>query len=375
MAKRKKKKFRPFKALISFAFVFVVLFAAYVAFKSGSDLSWENIERTVRNIFAGVGYTDSFEYGSSENALFADLSGGLLKLTESEVTAYSVSGEEMYSENLRLERPSLHASNGRAAVYGVGGSEVRVFDRAGLIYELNTDEKVISVSISAGGRLALCTKESGWSGSVTAYDISGTAVYKWYCASGYPSVAAVSADGSEMAVLIIGSEGSNIVFLSFDSETEKARFKLDGKLILDIRFMDNGNLSAVTETGLIMVKPNGESAGTLEFEERYLYSYSLESGDINVLAAADFIGANMSIVTTGETGEKIGELESEFNVISISACKNRLAVLYKNTAVIYKKDMSPEVTLVLSEPAMSVLMRSDGTALIMGSHSANILKP
>ncbi len=375
MAKRKVKKLKPVRALLSIILLLLVIFAAFVAVKSGGDLSWENIERTVRNIFAGVGSTERFEYDSSDGALFADLGGGLLKFTGLDVTAYSTAGDEMYSEKLRFERPSLHGVNGRAAAYGVGSTEVRVFDRAGLIYKLKTDDKVISATMSAGGKLALCTKESGWNGCVTAYSISGTAVYKWYCASGYPSVADVSANGTEMAVLIIGGEGSSIIFLSLDSETEKARYDLDGKLILDIKFMNNGTLTAVTETELIMIKPNGELAGAFEFEGRYLNSYSLESGNMSVLVISGYTGDNMSIVTVSDTGQIIGELETELDVLSVSACKSRAAVLYENSAVIYKRDMTSEVTLVLSEPQKSILMRSDGTALITGSHSADTLKP
>ena len=83
MKKRKKLKIKPLRGILSLLVLAVVVFAAFVAVKCDGDLSWDNIERTVRGLRAGVGQTDGFEYESSPDALFADLGGGLLRLTGS----------------------------------------------------------------------------------------------------------------------------------------------------------------------------------------------------------------------------------------------------------------------------------------------------
>ena len=374
MAKHKKKQFGILKAVISVVVLAIVLIAAFIAIKCDGDLSWDNIERTVKNLSARVRSAETFEFGTSDGAVFADIGGGLLQLTSTRATAYSAAGSELYSEKLRFIRPMTHASAGRAVAYGAGDTEALVFDSTGLLYRVECDDAIISASLSNEGKLAVCTAESGWNGSVSVYSAKGAAQYKWYCASGYPSVAAVSRDGGRLAVITFGSEGAEVVFLRTDREQELGRYALGEKLALDLRFMVNGNVAVLTEDSLLMLTTAGEEAGNFLFDDRTLSGYDMGSDEMTLLCLEDFPGGSSQLVTVGPNGQELGRIDAKGEVLSLSASGQKAAVLYRGEAVIYKKDMTAELSL-LKDGAEKILMRKDGSALILDAYMAEKLEP
>ena len=373
MAKRKRKKFGVLKAVISFVVLVAVIAAAFIAIKCEGDLSWDNIERTVKNLSAGVRSAETFEFGSADGAVFGDTGGGIVKITETSVTAYSSAGDELYTERLRLSKPAVHSCAGRSAVFGSGDTDVRAFDKSGLMYSLTAEYPVISATMSPGGKTALCTLEDGWNGSVTVYGISGAAEYKWYCASGYPSVAAVSKDGGRLAVLLFGSEGGEIVLLKTDSEKEQARLSLGETIALDMRFMDNGSLAVITENGIISVGTDGGVADEYSFEGKNLLMYDMGSGDMTLAVLEDFPGGPAEIVSVSSACREIGRISAEKDVVGLSASEQKTAVLYRGMAVICKKDLTAEVSLI-KDGAEKIFMRADGSALVLDSYLAEKLE-
>ncbi|MBR5381091.1 MAG: hypothetical protein IK136_00560 [Oscillospiraceae bacterium] len=374
MAKHKKKQFGVLKVLISAVVLAIVLAAAFIAIKCDGDLSWDNIERTVKNLSARVRSAETFEFGSSDGAVFADVGGGLLKLTGTRATLYSAAGSELYSEKLRFSRPMTHACSGRAVAYGAGDREAFVFDGTGLAYSVECEDAIISASVSAEGKLAVCTLESGWNGSVSVYSAKGAAQYKWYCSSGYPSIAAVSRDGGKLAVLTFGSEGAEVVLLRTDREQELARYRLGEKLALDLRFMVNGNVAVLTEDSLLSLTQTGEEAGNFSFDGRTLSGYDMGSDELTLLRLEDFPGGSSQIVTVGPACQELGRTDAKGEVLSLSASGQKAAVLYRGEAVIYRKDLTPEVSL-LKDGAEKILMRKDGSALILDAFIAEKLEP
>ena len=80
-------------------------------------------------------------------------------------------------------------------------------------------------------------------------------------------------------------------------------------------------------------------------------------------------------MTVGTDGEALGGLDSRGEVLSLSAAGNYLAVLYSDSLVIYTPQMEEYARLVGTEYARAVIMRDDGTAVLIGSASAWLYIP
>ena len=86
-------------------------------------------------------------------------------------------------------------------------------------------------------------------------------------------------------------------------------------------------------------------------------------------------GSALRLVTVGPDGETLAELDSRGEVLSLSAAGKYVAVLYSDSLVIYTPQLQEYARLDGTEYAREVLMRDDGTAVLVGSSSAWLYIP
>ena len=105
---------------------------------------------------------------------------------------------------------------------------------------------------------------------------------------------------------------------------------------------------------------------------------------IFALHGDDFVALNLSryrsgsmgrIVTVGLDGAELASLETRQDVVDIDACGKYLAVLYSDKLVVYTSDLAEYASLDDTRHAKNVLMRRDGTALLLGAAQARLFIP
>ena len=74
-------------------------------------------------------------------------------------------------------------------------------------------------------------------------------------------------------------------------------------------------------------------------------------------------------------GRELGSLEIREEVLSISAAGKYLGVLYADRLVIYNQDLQTYATLQGADFVQEVLMRPDGSALLISAESAGLFLP
>jgi hypothetical protein len=74
-------------------------------------------------------------------------------------------------------------------------------------------------------------------------------------------------------------------------------------------------------------------------------------------------------------GQETESLEINEEILGISAAGRYLAVLYANRLVVYTPDLQVYATLNGTDYARSVLMRADGSAILLGSETAKLFLP
>ena len=81
------------------------------------------------------------------------------------------------------------------------------------------------------------------------------------------------------------------------------------------------------------------------------------------------------LVTVGTDGQELGSLDVQQEILGVSAAGRYLAVLYMDSLVIYNQQLQEYATLQGTDYARSVLMRQDGSALLLSSESAILFLP
>ena len=158
-------------------------------------------------------------------------------------------------------------------------------------------------------------------------------------------------------------------------EEPYGNYDITDGLVADIGWVD-GKFAAVSDTSLTFAGIKGELEGSFGYKGAHLREYDLHGdGFAAVLLNRYQSGSVGRLVTVGADGTELGSLEVSEEVQDISAAGRYLAVLYLDRLVIYNQALETYASLKGTESARGVLMRTDGSALLLSSESAKLFLP
>ena len=327
------------------------------------------------------GKAELYAFSNDRSNVFALLGDHLIVASTTNVTVLGDDGSIVYSGSVKLASPAIAVGGQTAAVYDIGAQTLLVFSASGLVRDMSGEcsGSILSVSLNPSDYLTLNAEKSGYKSTVTVYDASGEKVFAFNSSERYVIDAAVLRDCKHMAAVTLGEANgavANTVSLySLGSEKAASVNTLTGSLLLSLDSVA-GSLACLTDESLTFFTASGSLAGSYRFEYPYLRGVSMEGNGFAALLLSRYrSGSALRIVTVGTDGEVLGGLDSRGEVLSLSAAGNYLAVLYSDSLVIYTPQMEEYARLDGTEYARAVIMRDDGTAVLIGSASAWLYIP
>ncbi len=372
----------PIRSFLSFilllaAVLLVVLFAAY---RDGTGF---DILR--RYLHYGrseqAGGATVYHYDAASKNRFALLGESLVVLSDASLSLYNSAGEEVWSAPVTMTAPALVSGGGRAAAYDVGGTSLYVLDQTGLLLELAADEEepYISAALNKNGELAVTAQKKGYKGSVKVYDraLGEEPAFEYKSSQRFVSDGYVLGDA--LAAVTLGQENgvfvSNIVLYKMPETEPSADYSISGGLVAAIGEQE-GRLVTVSDTALTFAGANGEITGSYSYSGSYLREYELGGTGFTALLLNRYRSGSVGrLVTVDKDGEVLGSLDVREEVLDISASGRYLAVLYSDRLAVYNQDLQPYATLQGTGDAKGVLMRPDGSALLLSAGSASLFLP
>ena len=327
------------------------------------------------------GKAELYAFSNDRSNVFALLGDHLIVASTTNVTVLGDDGSIVYSGSVKLASPAIAVGGQTAAVYDIGAQTLLVFSASGLVRDMSGEcsGSILSVSLNPSDYLTLNAEKSGYKSTVTVYDASGEKVFAFNSSERYVIDAAVLRDCKHMAAVTLGeangSVANTVSLYSLGSEKAASVNTLTGSLLLSLDSVA-GSLACLTDESLTFFTAGGSLAGSYRFEYPYLRGVSMEGDGFAALLLSRYrSGSALRIVTVGTDGEALGGLDSRGEVLSLSAAGNYLAVLYSDSLVIYTPQMEEYARLVGTEYARAVIMRDDGTAVLIGSASAWLYIP
>ena len=175
----------------------------------------------------------------------------------------------------------------------------------------------------------------------------------------------------------ITGAGSRITYYNLNSEDADRVFDLPGGLILDMYYLTNGDLLAVSTEALFVINKKNESKELYNFEGRRLGNY-ISGGRFFVLYLLDYgVGHHGKLVVLEENSGLLGEIETDREIVSISSGDDFLAVLGYDRLVFYStslEELPVSGESVTAVGAAKVLALSGRAALVAGDHSAVVVR-
>ena len=374
-----KKSRRPFLVLAVAALLAVGAVTAAVLLDRSS---FDGLRRSI--IYAKAekdenGCAQLYRYSSDQSGRFASLEGSLAIVSMHQVTVLDEKNKTVYDETVKFQSPALYAQGGRAVAYDVGGTVLYVLSDKGLVYRLDCAGEILNASLNEKGWLTVVCGESGCKAAVRVYDQAGQAVFAFLSSDRFVMTAALSADSKTLAAVTMGQENgvfaSYVVLYRVNSEKEAARCTLRGSVVYDLAAAGSG-FCAVTEEQLCFIGTDGVMTAAYDYGGDYLRRVSVsEDGYAAVLLGRYRTGTQHRVVTVGDDGRELASLELDAEVSSLSAAGRYLAVLTGSRLDIYTADLTLYATLDDTQGARNVLMRADGSAILIAPDAAHNYVP
>lgn len=371
MKKRKRKSvlLRVIVILVILALAAVIAFA-FIRGGGKPDFSFltgRRQEETERA--SGVFYFDS-----GRQRVCADIDGGFAVASTTGLRVFDRSGNEVLDETILFSSPAIVSGGGRGAVYDLGGTNLQVFDTTGILWELTTENDIVSCSIGSSGLVSLITGESGYKTSVTVYGTGGDALYKWFSGDGYAIASGVAPGGKSMCAAALCDSGTKVVFYDLNSESERYSCILPGQVTLDLRQTDAYKAVVLTTEGIWRVSEDNSEL-LYDFEGRYLRNYAMSSDGLILVSLLDYsVGSGGKLVSVSVSGGVMGEKETDKAVASMSVGGGQYAVLWPDGVTVYDRKLSEAFSAEVPSGVDTVIMREGGVVLTVASSYAMLVE-
>lgn len=378
--KRIKKKTAPRRTLRVLLAVVALVLAAVAAFVLLDRTAFDGLRRSIAYMQAEKdesGCAKLYQYNGDGTSVYADLDGCLLVASGKEITLLDAKGNAVYHTALQAGQVAVTAEDGFAVVYEIGGKSLHLLDSKGLVKEMTIEGEIFSVEMGAGGKFAVTLKKTGYKTAVSVYNGKGEPLYEFSSAQKYLMTAAVSENGKYMAAAAMGQDSgtfvSSLQIYKLTSDTQQADASVDGG-VYELGAVD-GRFCAVTDKALCFVKNDG-AVTEYSYQGATLSRCSLGGGKFAAVLLENYSSGGLThLATVNTAGEEIASLAVESEVLDLSAAGRYLTVLYSNRLVIYDQKLQPCAVLEGVSSARRVLMRADGSAVLVGTNAASLYLP
>lgn len=367
--KRLKVILRVLFAVLIAAAVFVIVSAAV---RSRDNLTLRGVVSNVTSLWSKDTIADELNY--ERCTAVRQLGSGIATVSENGVRTYGGDNSEAVLSAFTMNEPYLESGGDAAIACDIGGNALKVFRLNSVVCEIETDNPIISAHINRSGWFTVCTRESGYTSSVTVYNAKGEAVYKWYSGEGYILSARVSDKNRGMTALVLSRGGSELVWFKFTSEEEQRRFTLSDGVIIDFDFMSGGRLAAVTAEKLLIINDKAETAAEYGFSGRVLSCYDIDKKTVVLGLWDDKFGKSGAVAAVSSSGKETGLVSVNGSITDVSWAGKTCAVLLENgvkTFVSSSLDGGKSFDFL---GGRGVIAQKDGSVLVTGEYTASHLK-
>lgn len=375
MAQKKSKKRGRARAIAAAVGVLILLAAALLALLYRDRLSSDYLGERFGADETGETKAEPFTYEVGSGQVFAVSGNNLAVASSTGIQLLDAKGRSIAREVFSMDTPAISASANYCVFYDAGGTELRVADAEGELFELKNKDRIISASVNDAGYLTVITEETGYKAEVRVYNAKGEALYAWHSGSSYVLGAKVSPSGRSMATLCADAEGGKVMLFSLSSEEPIGSFSAANELFWDLCWLERDELCLLSENRLVYLDEKGVQLGEYSFNGRYLLDYDLSRREYAALHLSEYRTGGVGAVITVDAGgaERASREIDRRDVLSLSAGEDTVLVLYADALELLSESLQPINSTKEILGVKKALLRGDGKCLLLSAYSAELI--
>lgn len=346
------------------------------------ELNLDAVRRWFRYLnVRGDGTYGEYSYDAHNSNRYGALGDGLVLASVGGLYGYDADGTELAEAQAQMSLPVLLSEGQLAMAYDAGGNAlVLLHSQKGELLRLDETTAIYDADMASDGSVCYVSSDSSHKSVLSVYDNEQNMVYRWLSSSTYLPVCAVSGGARQLAAIGLGqSDGeyeSSLYLFDTTQEQPKLSVGLGNDLIYDLSFFSDQLLCAVGEASACFVSSDGTVNGTYSYEGQYLKDYDYGgNGFLTLLLNMYRAGNRCTLITVDKNGNQLGSVYIGQEVLDISAAGRYVAVLTGDGLTIYNEKLQVYSQTAETGSAGSVVMRDDGTVLLLGSSSGRLYIP
>lgn len=368
-----KKRKKLIGAIIS-AIVIVALIAGAVYLIAHREIfSDGGLNSMVQKVFSSKEKKDERIYFDVySESTFAAMDEMLAVASDAGISVFDNSGERTTAYNVQLKSPHIASGDAAALVWTSGSTEFYYISDASSIKSYEADGGLIGGKMNGSGWFVISAESTGYKAAATVYDPEATPVYKWFSGEGYLIDADVAPGNQRLAVSTVTENGARILSFSLDSETAKGEFVEDDTMYIEIDFMSDSCICALSEHSIRFFPFNLSDSDLYDFPDEYLRNFSFEGDGFAALLLGKYrTGNETRLVTVDSSGREIASVELECEVLSMTTAGKYTAVAFADdSVVVYNDKLVPVLERTGLIGLRSAYVRSGGDAVVVTAAEA-----
>ena len=205
----------------------------------------------------------------SSKATTAVFGEEFLLCTKDGVKYFASMGDAKWSDTFNMTSPVMAQEGDYIAVGDMGGKTIRVYDRTGMLYDLQAEGSPVQFALNEKGYLSLITRNEN-TYRIRIYNTKGTLLKERVEESNgvYPLCSDISDDSKVFAVSYLDTTDispiGRIVLFYIDAEESEnhtdsmfAAVEKNGEIIPVVGFMEKGILAAVSDVNVYGIGNDG----------------------------------------------------------------------------------------------------------------------
>ena len=285
---------------------------------------------------------ESMAVDISSKATMAVFDQEFLLCTKDGVKYFASMGDGKWSDTFNMTSPVMVQEGDYVAVGDMGGKTVRVYDRSGMLYDLQADGSPVQFALNESGYLSLITKNED-TYRIRIYNTKGTLLKERVEESNgvYPLCSDVSDDSRVFAVSYLDTTDispiGRVVMFYIDAEESEnhtdsmfAAVEKTDEIIPVIGYMEKGVLAAISDLNVYGIGSDGAEQWSYPLENT-IDQAALGAKEYIVLALGDSV-ANKdgrekgTVCWLDGSGKEKASFESGESVTYLQAVKKGIVV-------------------------------------------------
>lgn len=313
-------------------------------------------------------------FDSASKTKFSRYNSGLLCASSNHIYYINKKGEVTVDKQTGIVDPILRTNGSYAVLAQEGGGKIELYENENLIYDIMTDEKIISCSVSAKGDVTLVTQRENYRGGISVYNKSGTQIFSWSSGQSNVMCAALSASSRKLAAVLANADGevySSIRVFNINNGSEECSFSFKDTLLFDMSFTSSV-ITAFGDNSMITVTQSGILISDRRFDNVDLSHFAY---DMQGNKAVIFDSDNIPVMQTYNMRSSIKK-EMQISELADHIDINGKYLLYNNGRDAILRREGSDTLRVYTAPmdiAGLVLLDADSFAIIH-SNSVEIIR-